>query len=148
MSTTFRNDPGGSNNELSTSETTTKHYHFYDNQGVVAIMRNSVRRRKAFSLLELLAVVVILGIIALVIIPRINFSSVIAKENACFQNKAEINSAVERYFFNVGSVPAALADLNDPTYFPDGLPVCPSSGAAYVLDGVTGRVTGHTAGSH
>ena len=103
-------------------------------------------RRNAFSLLELLAVVVILGIIALVIIPRINFSSVTAKENACFQNKAEINSSVERYFFNVGAVPV-IADL-DATYFPDGIPNCPVSGTAYALDGVTGRVTSHTAGAH
>ncbi|NQT37593.1 MAG: type II secretion system protein [Planctomycetes bacterium] len=104
-------------------------------------------RRSAFSLLELLAVVVILGIIAMVVIPRINFSAATAKENSCFQNKAELNSAVERYYFDNGSLPA-LGDLNDPAYFPDGLPNCPETGAAYTLDGVTGRVTGHTAGSH
>jgi prepilin-type N-terminal cleavage/methylation domain-containing protein len=104
-------------------------------------------RRKAFSLLELLAVVVILGIIALVVIPRINFSAATAKENACFQNKAEINAAVERYYFENGSL-AAIGDLDDPAYFPDGLPTCPETGAAYALDAVTGRVTGHTAGSH
>ena len=105
-------------------------------------------RTRGFSLLELLAVVVILGIIALVIIPRISFSSAAAKENACFQNKAEINSAVERYFFNNGSVPSALGDLDTNEYFPDGIPNCPVSDAAYTLDAVTGRVTGHTAGSH
>ena len=104
-------------------------------------------RRHAFSLLELLAVVVILGIIALVVIPRINFSAATAKENACFQNKAEINAAVERYFFNTGDVPE-LSDLDDPAYFPDGLPTCPVTGDAYELDETTGRVTGHTSGSH
>jgi len=105
-------------------------------------------RRGGFSLLELLAVVVILGIIALVIVPRISFSSVTAKENACFQNKAEINAAVERYYFENGSVPSALADVNTATYFPDGIPVCPVSGDPYTLSGTTGRVTGHTSGSH
>lgn len=104
-------------------------------------------RRNGFSLLELLAVVVILGIIALVVIPRINFSAATAKENACFQNKAEINAAVERYYFDNGDLPTLL-ELDDPAYFPDGLPVCPETGAAYTLDGVTGRVSGHTAGSH
>ena len=105
-------------------------------------------RRSGFSLLELLAVVVILGIIALVIVPRINFSSTTAKENACFQNKAEINAAVERYYFEVGSLPTALSDINTTTYFPDGIPVCPRSGNAYTLSPSTGRVVGHTAGSH
>jgi len=105
-------------------------------------------RRSGFSLLELLAVVVILGIIALVIVPRINFSSTTARENACFQNKAEINAAVERYYFENGSLPGALADINTATYFPDGIPNCPRSGNAYTLSGATGRVVGHTAGAH
>ena len=104
-------------------------------------------RRSAFSLLELLAVVVILGIIALVVIPRINFSAATARENSCFQNKAEINAAIERYYFNNGSLPA-LTDLDVPSYFPDGLPVCPETGNAYTLDATTGRVSGHTPGSH
>ena len=104
-------------------------------------------RRHAFSLLELLAVVVILGIIAMVVIPRINFSAATARENSCFQNKAEINAAVERYYFDNGALPT-VAQIDVPAYFPDGLPVCPETGAAYALDGVTGRVTGHTAGAH
>ncbi|NQT39295.1 MAG: type II secretion system protein [Planctomycetes bacterium] len=105
-------------------------------------------RRRAFSLLELLAVVVILGVIALVVIPRINFSSTTAKENCCFQNKAEINAAVERYNFENGSLPNNMNDLDDPAFFPEGLPDCPVSGGKYVLFGATGRVNGHTVGSH
>lgn len=101
-------------------------------------------RKKAFSLLELLAVVVILGIIAVVVIPRLNFSSVTAKNNACYQNKAELNSAVERFNFNSGALPTDISDLNDPAYFPDGLPTCPVDGSAYALDATTKRVTGHT----
>ena len=106
------------------------------------------RQRKGFSLLELLAVVTILGIIALVVIPRISASAATAKENACFQNKAEINSAVERYYFENGSLPANLAAINTATFFPDGIPTCPTSGNAYTLDATTKRVVDHTAGSH
>jgi hypothetical protein len=37
-----------------------------------------------------------------------------------------------------------LSDIGaDPDYFPDGLPTCPSTGAAYRLDPVTHRVVGH-----
>ena len=106
------------------------------------------QQRAGFSLLELLAVVTILGIIALVVIPRISASAATAKENACFQNKAEVNSAVERYFFDNGSLPANLAAINTASYFPDGVPVCPTSSNAYTLDATTKRVVGHAAGSH
>ncbi len=101
------------------------------------------QRRSGFSLLELLAVVVILGIIALIVIPRISFSSVTAKKNACYQNKAEINSAVERYYWDNGALPTAITDLGT-TYFPEGIPVCPVDGTAYALDATTKHVTGHT----
>ena len=105
-------------------------------------------KRSGFSLLELLAVVTILGIIALVVIPRISASSTTAKENSCFQNKSEVNSAVERYFFTNGSLPADLNALNTATYFPDGIPSCPVSNTAYTLNATTKRVSGHSAGSH
>ena len=104
--------------------------------------------RRGFSLLELLAVVTILGIIAVVVIPRISSSSTTAKENACFQNKAEVNAAVERYFFTNGSLPADLDALNTATYFPDTIPSCPVSNTAYTLNATTKRVSGHSAGSH
>jgi prepilin-type N-terminal cleavage/methylation domain-containing protein len=108
-------------------------------------MKNRVRqirrRLKGFSLLELLAVVTILGIIAVVVIPRITVSAGTAKANANSQNIAEINSAVERWYFEKGSWPANdLSDIGaDTNYFPEGLPKNPVSGAAYTLDGTTHR---------
>lgn len=88
------------------------------------------RKNRGFSLLELLAVVTILGIIAAVVIPRISVSAGTAKTNANQQNISEINSAVERWYFEKGSYPAStLADIAaDPTYFPDGLPSNPTAG--------------------
>jgi prepilin-type N-terminal cleavage/methylation domain-containing protein len=104
-------------------------------------------RRAGLSLLELLAVVVILGILALIVIPRISVSGSTAKEMACFQNKAEINGAVERYYVEHGTLPASIDDL-DTSYFPDGVPNCPVTAAAYTLQAGNKRVSGHTTGSH
>ena len=98
-------------------------------------------RRKGFSLLELLAVVTILGIIAVVVIPRITVSAGTAKANANSQNKSEINSAVERWYFEKGTWPKTdLSDIGaDSNYFPQGIPTNPSSGAAYTLNATTKR---------
>jgi prepilin-type N-terminal cleavage/methylation domain-containing protein len=104
--------------------------------------RKTRRFRLGFSLLELLAVVTILGIIAVVVVPRISVSSGTAKQNAHEQNVAEINSAVERWYFEKGTWPAAdLSDIAaDANYFPDGVPTNPVDGSAYALNATTHRV--------
>src|SRR5688572_8139450 len=98
--------------------------------------------RRGFSLLELLAVVTILGIIAVVVIPRISVSSTTAKTNANNQNKAEINSAVEQWYFEKGTWPANdLSDIGaDPNFFPSGIPTYTVDSSAYTLNATTHRV--------
>ena len=101
------------------------------------------KKRRGFSLLELLAVVTILGIIAVVVIPRITMSATTARQNADLQNRAEINSAVERWFFTNGSWPANdLSDIGaDANYFPEGIPTNPVTPATpYTLDATSHRV--------
>lgn len=99
-------------------------------------------RRRGFSLLELLAVVTILGIIAVVVVPRVSVSSAKAKQEADRQNKAEINSAIERWYFEKGTWPATnLSDIGaDVNYFPNGIPVNPTNGAVYTMDATKKRV--------
>jgi len=96
------------------------------------------RKNRGFSLLELLAVVTILGIIAAVVIPRISVSAGAAKASANAQNISEINSAVERWYFDKGSYPKSdLSDIGaDTSFFPDGIPANPlASATTYELDG-------------
>lgn len=98
--------------------------------------------KRGFSLLELLAVVTILAIIAVVVIPRITISSTAERQRIDAQNKADINLAVERWYFEKGTWPAdSLGDIGtDRAFFPSGLPNNPTSGAAYTLDSATHRV--------
>jgi general secretion pathway protein G len=123
------------------------------------VRKNNTRKRRSlgFSLLELLAVVTILGIIAVVVIPRIAVSSSTAKNNSQAQTVSEINSALERYYFDNGIFPATLATLwtavappvppatvGQP-YFPDGAPKNPKTGATFVdpsYSSAVGRVVG------
>jgi general secretion pathway protein G len=99
-------------------------------------------KRTAFSLMELLAVVTILGIIAAIIVPRVTVSSDTAKQKVNAHNKATINAAVERWYIEKGSWPAAnLSDIGaDVTYFPDGVPTNPVNSTPYTLNATTHRV--------
>ena len=99
-------------------------------------------KRSGFSLMELLAVVTILGIIAAIIVPRVAVSSDTAKQKVNNHNKATINAAVERWYIEKGTWPANnLSDIGtDTNYFPDGLPTNPTNNAAYSLNATTHRV--------
>lgn len=114
----------------------------------IAVRANDMTPRKrkrcsrhAFSLLELLMVLVILGLVAGMIIPHLQMSAVTAKMNSNSQNLAEINTAVERWWIEKGVWPADdLSDISeDLNYFPEGLPQNPVTGTAYTLDAVTHR---------
>jgi prepilin-type N-terminal cleavage/methylation domain-containing protein len=99
-------------------------------------------KRSGFSLMELLAVVTILGIIAAIIVPRVSVSSDTAKTKVNLHNKATINSAVERWYVEKGAWPATnLSDISaDTNYFPSGLPTNPVDGSSYTLNTTTHRV--------
>ena len=101
-----------------------------------------LRKRKGFSLMELLAVVTILGIIAAIIVPRVAVSSDTAKSKVNNHNKATINAAVERWYIEKGAWPANdLSDISaDINYFPSGIPTNPVDASAYSLNATTHRV--------
>jgi general secretion pathway protein G len=101
-----------------------------------------LRSRRGFSLMELLAVVMILGIIAAIIVPRVAVSSDTAKTKVNSHNKAQINSAVERWYVEKKVWPANnLSDISaDVNYFPAGLPTNPVDATAYTLNATTHRV--------
>jgi type II secretion system protein G len=107
-----------------------------------------MRNRKGLTLIELLIVVIILGALAAIAIPRITTSSTTAKKNACTTNVDTLNTAMEMYKMDKGTYPSLDTLTTDPCYFPDGTPVCPFSDGTtflYVLksDG-SNRVQPHT----
>ncbi len=110
------------------------------------LMRSHRHRRYGLTLLELLATITIIGIIAAVVLPRLIVSRDLATENLCFHQKREINFAIERYFQDTGSLPTDLSDISG--YLPAGVPTCPVNHSNYTLNSSSTRVEGHTKGSH
>jgi len=93
------------------------------------------KKKSGFSLLELLAVVTILGIIAAIIVPRVSVSRDAANQSVEAHQIATLNAAVERYNFDTGAFPATLAEAAFVAgYVPGGAPT-PPSGGAYTLNG-------------
>ena len=101
--------------------------------------------RSGFSLLEILAVVTIIGIVALVVLGRISDAGSTAKKNACYVHKGNVEVQVQRWHRTKDSWPASnLADIGAvEAYFQDGLPTCPVDGTSYTLDATTHFVVGH-----
>ena len=103
-----------------------------------------MKSRKAFTLVELLIVVLILGALAAIAIPRITEGAKTAKINACKTNIDLINTQIELYYANNDAWPTNLTDVTaSTTYFPDGPPECPFS-TAYAMNATTHRVTAHS----
>ncbi len=92
--------------------------------------------QKAFTLIETIVIIVIIGILATVAFPRYLDSSDPTKTDACRQNQAAIESAAAMYYAQAAiqgspAYPGTLTDLV-PDYF-SAAPTCPSSGA-YSID--------------
>lgn len=93
-----------------------------------------------------MAVIVILGVLALFVVPRLSGHQDKAKKSTCYANKGDIELQVKLWRRNNGSYPLTnLSNIGaDTSYFPSGLPVCPVDGTSYTIDTTTGRVIGHT----
>ena len=94
--------------------------------------------RRGFSLLELLAVVTILGVIAALILYRVTGVVDQAQDKVQVHQLAELNMAIEHYYMANETWPATLNDLV-PEYFPDGIPTPPADSGVYGIDPVTHR---------
>jgi type II secretion system protein G len=68
------------------------------------------RNEKGFTLIELLIVVIILGILAVIGIPKFMNSKQEAIVRACQTNRSSLEDAGERFYFDTGKYPGTVAN--------------------------------------
>jgi type II secretory pathway pseudopilin PulG len=96
--------------------------------------------------MEAVTVISMLGIIALLAIPRFSGNSAAARKNACYTLRGNTHVQIQLWYREKAAWPATnLSDIAaDPAYFPEGLSRCPVDGTSYVMDPTTHYVVGHT----
>ena len=103
-----------------------------------------MKSQSGFTLIELIMVIVILGILAAVAVPKFVDLSGNAETSACKSNQAVIESAAAiKYAENAAAGNAAFPSdvLTNTTYYANGkVPTCPSGGK-YTYDKDKGTVT-------
>ena len=92
------------------------------------------KREGGFTLLEILAVLAIIGILTALAVPRFLLSTSAAEGEVCDANKGTIAVQIERYYLGNSSYPDFATLSGDADYFPRGAPECPSGGT-YAIDG-------------
>jgi prepilin-type N-terminal cleavage/methylation domain-containing protein len=99
---------------------------------------------RAFTLVELVMVVLILGALAFVAITRISTSAASAKAQSCESNVVLMNRMVELFYVQEGAWPQNYNKFSTNTdYFPDGPPECPF-GTTYSMDGGNHHIHPHS----
>ncbi len=103
-------------------------------------LRRHVSNERGFTFVELLAALLLLGILVALAIPQYFGAEGTAKSKVDQSNVGAINAALALYkFTNNGACPpdqatfAGATFLGNTTYFPDGLPVDPYCGGTGII---------------
>ena len=118
-----------------------------------------VRKRRGFTLVELLVVIVVLAVLAAIVLPKFMNSSQRSKESALRSDLKLVRNAISMFQADTGKYPNALADLAETAVgsvkvaggavvtaadwhgpYLEAVPEDPIAGAAFTYDSATGKV--------
>jgi prepilin-type N-terminal cleavage/methylation domain-containing protein len=113
-------------------------------------MKRTMQRNRAFTLVEIMIVVLIIGILMAIAVPNFVRARDSSRRNTCIANLKQIDSAKEQWAMdtrkNAGDA-CAMTDIAGGTSYLKAAPACPSGGTytvAAVGTNPTCSISGHT----
>lgn len=106
-----------------------------------AMHKHSARRPNGFTLLEMMAVVTIVGILATLALPSYTHSVLKAREAALKQGLFVLRDVIDQYRADHGKYPQALADLTSTGYL-RMLPVDPLTKSSTTWQEIPDQIEG------
>ena len=105
-------------------------------------MQLSTSRKSAFTLVEIMIVVAIIGLLAAIAIPNFIKAREASQKNACIANLKQIDGAKQTWALEnrkVNTDTPVATDLYGATVYIRDTPTCPSTGGAYTIGTVAVR---------
>ena len=92
---------------------------------------NTYRRTSAFTLVEIMIVVAIIGLLAAIAIPNFVRARETSQTNACVNNLRQIDAAKDQWALETGQTTGADAPRNDINQYLRREPLCPVGNTPY-----------------